>query len=221
MIKGAFEAVGKYRSGEITEERLIELEEASCPSAGACQGLYTANTMACLTEILGISLPYCATAAAVSSQKRRIAFESGMQIVDWVKDDKKPLDIITRDSLRNAIIADLAMGGSTNSFLHILAVANAAGIDVSLKDFEELSHKIHQFVKLEPSSNITMTAIHNAGGIPAVVDELVKSVPEYKGGKYKGVYVDRSVIHPYSEPFNTKPGLGILYGNIAPEGSVI
>ena len=168
-----------------------------------------------------MSLPYCATSAAVSSQKRRIAFESGMQIVDWVKDYKKPLDIITRDSLRNAIIADLAMGGSTNSFLHILAVANAAGIDVSLKDFEELSHKIHQFVKLEPSSNITMTAFHNAGGIPAVADELVKSVPEYKGGKYKGVYVDRSVIHPYSEPFNTKPGLGILYGNIAPEGSVI
>ena len=208
MIKGAFEAIGKFRNGEITEERLLELEEASCPSAGACQGLYTANTMACLTEIIGMSLPYCATSAAVSSQKRRIAFESGMQIVDWVKDYKKPLDIITRDSLRNAIIADLAMGGSTNSFLHILAVANAAGIDVSLKDFEELSHKIHQFVKLEPSSNITMTAFHNAGGIPAVADELVKSVPEYKGGKYKGVYVDRSVIHPYSEPFNTKPGLG-------------
>ena len=221
MIKGAFEAIGKFRNGEITEERLLELEEASCPSAGACQGLYTANTMACLTEIIGMSLPYCATSAAVSSQKRRIAFESGMQIVDWVKDYKKPLDIITRDSLINAIIADLAMGGSTNSFLHILAVANAAGIDVSLKDFEELSHKIHQFVKLEPSSNITMTAFHNAGGIPAVADELVKSVPEYKGGKYKGVYVDRSVIHPYSEPFNTKPGLGILYGNIAPEGSVI
>ena len=128
MIKGAFEAIGKYRNGEITEERLLELEEASCPSAGACQGLYTANTMACLTEVLGMSLPYCATAAAVSSQKRRIAFESGMQIVDWVREDIKPLDIITRDSLRNMIIADLGMGGSTNSFLHILALANAAGL---------------------------------------------------------------------------------------------
>ena len=128
MIKGAFEAIGKYRNGEITEERLLELEEASCPSAGACQGLYTANTMACLTEVLGMSLPYCATAAAVSSQKRRIAFESGMQIVDWVRQDIKPLDIITRDSLRNMIIADLGMGGSTNSFLHILALANAAGL---------------------------------------------------------------------------------------------
>lgn len=222
MIKGAFESIGKYRNSEISEKRLIELEEASCPSAGACQGLYTANTMACLTEVIGMSLPYCATAAAVSSQKRRIAFESGMQIVDWVNNDIKPLDIITRDSLRNAIIADLAMGGSTNSFLHILAVANAAEINVTLKDFEELSYKIHQFVKLEPSSNITMTQFHNAGGIPAVINELVKSVPEYVGGKYKNdLYVDKSVIHDYSEPFNTKPGLGILYGNIAPEGSVI
>ncbi len=250
MIKGAFEAIGKYRNGEITEERLLELEEASCPSAGACQGLYTANTMACLTEVIGLSLPYCATASAVSSQKRRIAFESGMQIVEWVKQDVKPLDIITRDSLRNAIIADLAMGGSTNSFLHILALANAAGLgeqkihtaessktafnkkeEVTLKDFEELSHKIHQFVKLEPSSDISMTQFHNAGGIPAVIDELAKSVPEFKGGKstggkyregkYTGVYSDKRVIHPYSEPFTTKPGLGILYGNIAPEGSVI
>lgn len=222
MIKGAFEAIGKYRNGEITEDRLIELEEASCPSAGACQGLYTANTMACLTEVMGMSLPYCATSAAVSSQKRRIAFESGMEIVKWVEEAKKPLDIITKDTLRNAIIADLSMGGSTNSFLHILAISNAAGIDVTLKDFEELSYKIHQFVKLEPSSNITMTGFHNAGGIPAVVDELIKSVPEYKAKrKYAGVYSDKSVIHPYSEPFTTKPGLGILYGNIAPEGSVI
>ncbi|MBD9222717.1 dihydroxy-acid dehydratase [bacterium] len=222
MIKGAFEAIGKYRNGEITEERLLELEEASCPSAGACQGLYTANTMACLTEVLGMSLPYCATAAAVSSQKRRIAFESGMQIVDWVKKDIKPLDIITRDSLRNMIIADLGMGGSTNSFLHILALASASGVNVSLSDFDELSHKIHQFVKLEPSSNITMTAFHQAGGVPAVVDELIKSVPEFKATReFAGVYSDKSIIHPYSEPFTTKPGLGILRGNIAPEGSVI
>ena len=231
MIKGAFEAIGKYRNGEITEERLIELEEASCPSAGACQGLYTANTMACLTEIMGMSLPRCATSAAVSSEKRRIAFESGMQIVELVKRDKKPLDIINRDTLRNAIIADLAMGGSTNSFLHILAIANTANIDVNLNDFEELSHKIHQFVKLEPSNNITMTQFHNAGGVCAVLKELLKSVPEFKDSEgvtlqkqseyVKNAYSDSSVIHPYSEPFTTKPGLGILYGNIASEGSVI
>lgn len=237
MIKGAFEAVGKYRDGKITEERLLELEEASCPSAGACQGLYTANTMACLTEVMGMSLPNCATAAAVSSEKRRIAFESGMQIVELVRQDKKPLDIINRESLRNAIIADLGMGGSTNSFLHILAIANAAGIGddkpngISLKDFEELSHKIHQFVKLEPSNDITMTEFHQAGGVSAVLKELLKSVPEFKDLEgvalaktseiVKNAYVDKSVIHNYKEPFTTKPGLGILYGNISPEGSVI
>ena len=237
MIKGAFEAIGKYRNGEISEERLLELEEASCPSAGACQGLYTANTMACLTEVLGMSLPHCATAAAVSAEKRRIAFESGIQIVELVKQNKKPLDIINRDSLRNAIIADLGMGGSTNSFLHILALANAAGIGsdkhngISLKDFEELSYKIHQFVKLEPSNNISMTEFHHAGGVNAVIQELLKSVSEFKDLEgvslqkasqiVKNAYRNKSVIHDYSEPFTTKPGLGILYGNIAPEGSVI
>lgn len=231
MIKGAFEAIGKYRDGVIDEKRLLELEEASCPSAGSCQGLYTANTMACLTEVIGMSLPFCSTSAAVSSHKRRIAFESGMQVVELVRKDLKPLDIITKDSLRNAIIADLALGGSTNSFLHILALANAAGVDVSLKDFEELSYKIHQIVKLEPSSNITMSGFYQAGGINALLKVLLRDVPLFKDLKgvslkkssqiTKDSYVDSNVIHDYNEPFTTKPGLGILYGNIAPEGSVI
>ena len=231
MIKGAFEAIGKYRDGVINEERLLELEEASCPSAGSCQGLYTANTMACLTEVMGMSLPFCATSAAVSSHKRRIAFESGMQIVELVKQDKKPLDIITKDSLRNAIIADLALGGSTNSFLHILALANAAGINVSLTDFEELSGKIHQIVKLEPSSNITMSGFYQAGGINALLKVLLRDLPLFNDSTgvtlqktselVKDAYVDSSVIHNYNEPFTTKPGLGVLRGNIAPNGSVI
>ena len=231
MISGSFEAIGKYRDGKIDEKRLLELEEASCPSAGSCQGLYTANTMACLTEVLGMSLPWCATSAAVSSHKRRIAFESGVQIVELVRQDKKPLDIITRDTLRNAIIADLAMGGSTNSFLHILAVATAANLDVTLKDFEELSHKIHQIVKLEPSSAITMSGFYQAGGVNAVLKTLLRDVPLFKdftgvalqkaSELAKDAYVDENVIHPYSEPFTTKPGLGILYGNIAIDGSAI
>lgn len=231
MIKGAFEAVGKFRDGVIDEDRLIELEEASCPSAGACQGLYTANTMACLTEVLGMSLPFCATSSAVSSHKRRIAFESGMQIVELIRQDKKPLDIITRDSIRNMIIADLAMGGSTNSFLHILALANAAEINVTLKDFEELSYQIHQIVKLEPSSAITMSQFYNAGGVSAVLKTLMRDVSLFSDSIgvslqktseiIKDAYVDEKVIHNYNEPFTTKPGLGILYGNIAPEGSVI
>ena len=231
MISGSFEAIGKYRDGKIDEKRLLELEEASCPSAGSCQGLYTANTMACLTEVLGMSLPWCSTSAAVSSHKRRIAFESGLQIVELVKQNKKPLDIITRDSLRNAIIADLAMGGSTNSFLHILAIANAAELNVTLEDFDELSHKIHQIVKLEPSSKITMSGFYQAGGVNAVLKVLLRDVEEFKDSIgvtlqktseiIEDSYIDNSVIHNYSEPFTTKPGLGILRGNIAPDGSVI
>ena len=230
MIKGSFEAVGKYRSGEITEEKLHELEENSCPSAGACQGLYTANTMACLAEVMGMSLPQCATAAAVSALKRRIAFDSGLQIVELVKNDIKPSDIITRDSLRNAIICDLAMGGSTNSFLHILAIANAGGINVDLKDFEELSEKIKQIVKLDPSAAPTMTDFHNAGGVSAVLKTLYGKVSELKNTT--GVtglsieqltaktWVDETLIHSVETPVTTKPGLGILYGNIAQGGCV-
>lgn len=231
MIKGAFEAIGKYRDGVIDENRLLELEEASCPSAGSCQGLYTANTMACLTEVMGMSLPFCATTAAVSSHKRRIAFESGIQIVELVRQDKKPLDIITQDTLRNAIIADLALGGSTNSFLHILALANAAGININIEDFEELSKQTHQIVKLEPSSNITMSGFYQAGGINALLKVLLRDLPMFKDSTgvslqktselVKDAYVDSSVIHNYDEPFTTKPGLGVLRGNIAPNGSVI
>ena len=231
MISGSFEAIGKFRDGKIDEKRLLELEEASCPSAGSCQGLYTANTMACLTEVLGMSLPWCATSSAVSSHKRRIAFESGMQIVELVKENKCPLDIVTRDTLRNAIIADLAMGGSTNSFLHILAIANSAQIDVGLKDFEELSYKIPQIVKLEPSSKITMSDFYKAGGVNAVLKTLLNEVDEFKdftgvtlektSAIIKESYIDNSIIHSVSEPYTTKPGLGVLYGNISTQGSVI
>ena len=230
MIKGSFEAVGKSRSGVIDEKRLLELEEESCPSAGSCQGMYTANTMACLAEVMGMSLPLCATSAAVSSKKRRIAFDSGMQIVELVKNDIKPLDIIDKDTLRNAIVADLAMGGSTNSFLHILALANAGEIDVTLKDFEELSHKIHQVVKLDPAAVPTMTDFHKAGGVPALMKTLVdanvgivdkQTVCGYKISEIVNeAYVNTDLIHPYNEPFTTKPGLGILYGNLAPDGCV-
>lgn len=230
MIKGSFEAVGKFRSGVIDEKRLLELEEESCPSAGSCQGMYTANTMACLAEVMGMSLPLCATSAAVSSKKRRIAFDSGMQIVELVKNDIKPLDIIDKDTLRNAIIADLAMGGSTNSFLHILALANAGEIDVTLNDFEELSYKIHQVVKLDPAAVPTMSDFHKAGGVPALMKTLVDAnvgiVDRQTECGYsiseivKDAYVNTDLIHPYDEPFTTKPGLGILYGNLAPDGCV-
>lgn len=150
MIRGSFEAIGKFSNGEITKERLTELEDECCPGAGACQGLYTANTMACLTEVMGMSLPFCATAAAVSAKKRQIAFESGLKIVELVEKNITPSKIITRDSMRNAIAADMALGGSTNTILHLLAIANSGEIELSLDDFDELSLKIPQIIKTRP-----------------------------------------------------------------------
>lgn len=228
MVTGSFEAVGKFRKGEISEEELLELEEESCPSAGACQGMYTANTMASLTEVIGMSLPFCSSSAAVSAKKRRIAFDSGMQIVKLVEKDIKPSDIITRESLRNAIVADLALGGSTNTFLHILAIANAGEIDITLDDFEELSRQIHQIVKINPSSTLTMTDFHNAGGIPAVMkslDKFLNNTITVSGLSTKDIadsaWADTSVIPEYDKSTYTQPGLGILYGNIAKDGCVI
>ena len=228
MVTGSFEAVGRFRNGEIQEEELLALEEESCPSAGACQGMYTANTMACLAEVMGMSMPYCASASAVSSKKRRIAFESGIQIVELVKQDLKPSDIITKDSLRNAIIADLALGGSTNTFLHILAIANAGGINITLDDFEELSKKIHQIVKINPSSTLTMADFHNAGGVPAVIKSLDKHLADGKtvsGFSIKRIaqhaYKDDSIIPNYDQSSYTEAGLAVLYGNLAKDGCVI
>ena len=228
MVTGSFEAVGRFRNREISEEELLALEEESCPSAGACQGMYTANTMACLAEVMGMSLPYCASSSAVSAKKRRIAFESGMQVVELVKQDLKPSDIITKDSLRNAIIADLALGGSTNTFLHILAIANAGEINITLDDFEELSKKIHQIVKINPSSTLTMADFHNAGGVPAVIKSLDKHLTDGKtvsGFSIKRIaqhaYKDDSIIPNYDQSSYTEAGLAVLYGNLAKDGCVI
>ena len=249
MVTGSFEAVGRFRKGEITKEHLLEMEENSCPSAGACQGMYTANTMACLTEVLGMSLPYCSSASVVSAEKRRIAFDSGMQIVELVKKDIKPSDIITKEAMTNAIIADLALGGSTNTFLHLLAIANAGGIDITIDDFDRLSREIHQIVKINPSSTLTMTDFHYAGGIPAVMrslnhprplrerEEVLNEHSEFSTSGEglrdcqtvsglsihqiaKSARADESVIPPYDKASYTQSGLGVLYGNLAKDGCV-
>ena len=228
MVTGSFEAVGRFRKGEITEEHLLAMEENSCPSAGACQGMYTANTMACLTEILGMSMPYCSSASAVSAQKRRIAFESGMQIVELVNKDIKPSDIITKDSILNMIKTSLAIGGSTNTFLHTLAIANAVGIDITIDDFDRLSRQIHQIVKINPSSTLTMTDFHQAGGIPAVTKSLRNMLTDTKTVSglttleiANSAYADETVIPKYDNSTYTQAGLGVLYGNLAKDGCVI
>lgn len=231
FIKSTFEAIGKCRNGEITEEQLAKLEEEAAPTIGSCQGLYTANTMACLTEVLGMSLPECATASAVSSLKRRIAFDSGYRAVELVKENICPLDIINKDSLRNAILCDYALGGSTNSFLHLLAIAHAGGIDLKLDDFEELTSKIKQIVKLDPTALPNMTDFHYAGGIKGLMRVLSENIPEFNNTKgvsgipvkelVKDVFYKPELIHSPDNPITTQPGLGVLYGNIAPDGCVI
>ncbi len=231
MIRGSFEAIGKFSNGEITKERLTELEDECCPGAGACQGLYTANTMACLTEVMGMSLPFCATAAAVSAKKRQIAFESGLKVVELVEKNITPSKIITRDSMRNAIAADMALGGSTNTILHLLAIANSGEIELSLDDFDELSHKIPQIIKLDPSALPTMTDLHNAGGIPAVLKTMWGHTGELKDTKgvsglkiseiAKMAWADNNVIKTMEHPITSNPGLAVLRGNLAPEGAVI
>ena len=231
FIRGSSEAVGRYRIGEISKEKLCEMEHYACPTIGSCQGMYTANTLACLTEVMGMSLTGCATAAAVSSKKRRIAFDSGFAICDLVKNNILPRDIVTLDSIKNAIIVDLALGGSTNSILHLLAIAQSADIPLSLDDFEELSKKIPQIIKLDPSSTLTMTDLDNAGGISGVIKTIYGKTPEMKNTKNiigistkeiaDNAWVDNNVIKPFDNPITSNPGLAILHGNLAANGAVV
>ena len=231
FIRGSSEAVGRYRIGDISLEKLQEMEHYACPTYGACQGLYTANTMACLTEVMGMSLSGCATASAVSAKKRRIAFDSGFVMAQLVKENICPRDIVTKETLRNAIIMDLALGGSTNSILHLLAIAQSADVDLTLNDFEELSYKIPQIIKLDPSSTLTMTDLDNAGGIAGAIKTIYGQTPEFKNTKNvvgqtieeiaQNAWVDNEVIKPFNNPITSNPGLAILHGNLAPDGAVV
>ena len=141
LVRDTFEAVGRRQRGEISQEELEDLEVCACPGAGSCQGLYTANTMNCLTEVLGLSLPFCGTAPAVSAEKRRIAFESGLALMDAVREDRTPGKILTAQAFDNAITVDMALGGSTNTVLHLTALANEAGVPLSLDRFDKISRE--------------------------------------------------------------------------------
>jgi dihydroxy-acid dehydratase len=228
MVRDTFEAVGQFQAGKIDEKRLEELEMAACPGAGACQGMYTANTMACLTETMGMSLCGCATALAVSAKKKRIAYESGVKIVELVKENIVPRQIMTLDAFKNAITADMALGGSTNTVLHLPAIAHEAGIDLPLELFDEISKKTSQICCLEPAGDHYMEDLDNAGGMPAVLSALRK---ELKSSKTvtghdilkiakEGKILDGDIIRA-ENPYKTEGGIAILRGNIAPDGCVV
>ncbi|MDR1244045.1 MAG: dihydroxy-acid dehydratase [Endomicrobium sp.] len=228
MVRDTFEAVGQFQAGKITEQQLAELELTACPGAGACQGMYTANTMACLTETMGMSLQCCATALAVSAKKKRIAYESGIRIVELVKKDIKPRDILTLDAFKNAITVDMALGGSSNTVLHLPAIANEVGIKLHLELFDEISKRTPQIACLEPAGSYYMEDLDNAGGVPAVLHAVQKSLAYSKTVSGYDIIeiaklskiLDKDVIR-VENPYKPEGGIAILKGNIATNGCVV
>ena len=229
LVRDTFEAVGRFEKGEINKEQLYALEIEACPGPGSCQGLYTANTMACLTEVMGMSLAGSGSALAVSSKKRRIAYESGLKIVELINNNLCPRDIMRRPAFENAIKVDMAMGGSTNTVLHLLAIAREAKIDISLKDFDEIGRKMHQIVSLRPGGDYFMEDLEWAGGIPALLNVMqnhLSDSPTVSGNSLleiakAGVVGNKEVIKSWDNPYNKEGGLAVLYGSLAPEGAIV
>ena len=230
FVRDTFEAVAKFRINDITEKELNDLEMCACPGQGSCQGLYTANTMACMTEVLGMSLPGAGTALAGSAIKKRIAFESGARVVDMVKSQVLPRDIATIDSFKNAIAVDMALGGSSNSVLHLLAVANEAGIKLDLKLFDEISKNTPQLTSLRPAGEYFLEDLDFAGGIPSLLYELkgfINTKSMNISGKSIGEiisnvnYVNNEVIRKADNPYRKEGGIAVLFGNLAPNGAII
>jgi len=229
LTSDTFEAVGKFKKGLIKKEELDNLEMCACPGAGSCQGMYTANTMACVTEALGMSLEGCATALAVSSKKRRIAFESGRRVVELVKKNITPRKIMNMKAFENAIRVDLALGGSTNTVLHIPAIANDAGIKLPLETFDRLAKTTPHIANMLPGGPNYMEDLEYAGGIPAVLKRLKPKLKDNITVSGKSIMqiadaaevFDDDVIRPLQKAHHKEGGIAILKGNLAPRGAVV
>lgn len=227
-----FEAVGSYENGLINEEELCDIEKCACPTCGSCSGMFTANSMNCLCEVLGLALPGNGTIPAVYSERIRLAKQAGMAVMNLLEKDIKPRDIVNEKSLMNALRADMALGCSTNSVLHITAIANEAKVNMNLDIINELSAKTPDLCKLAPASNIHIEKLYAAGGIQAVLSELTKKVElnldcitatgKTLGENIKGASVkDYEVIRPIDDPYSETGGIAILRGNLAPDGAVV
>jgi dihydroxy-acid dehydratase len=229
LVRDTFEAVGNFEAGKISEAELEELALRACPGCGSCQGLYTANTMNSLTEAMGMSLPGCGTSLAASAKKERIAYRSGKQIVELVKKKINPRDIMNGNGFHNAVVVDMATGGSTNTVLHLPAIANEAGVNIDLKLFDRISRQVPQILSLRPGGEHFMEDLEWAGGIPAVLKQLttfIKDNPNVSGASMKTIaknaqVEDRDVIKSKSNPFRPTGGLAILYGNLCSDGAVV
>ena len=225
-----FQSVGVVASGNMTEAELQELEEVACPGCGSCAGMFTANTMNCLSEALGIALPGNGTIPAVEARRIQLAYKAGRQVMEVLANDTRPKDIITGDSIYNAFAVDMALGGSTNSVLHLTAIAHEAGIDFPLSLVGEISERIPHICKLSPAGDYRIEHLDLAGGIPAVMLELsgllkldaTTVLGKPMGETIKGAKVRiREVIHPLSQPYAVTGGLSVLFGNLAPDGCVV
>ncbi|MCE5251099.1 dihydroxy-acid dehydratase [bacterium] len=229
LVGDTFEAIGRYREGLIDENELSCLEIEACPGQGSCQGLYTANTMACITETLGMSLVGCGTALAGFAKKRRIAFRSGIRICDLVRQNILPRDIMTRAAFENAIRIDMALGGSTNTVLHLPAIAHEAKIDLSLELFDRLSKDTPHITSILPGGEHFMEDLEYAGGIPAVMHVLgakLQDNPTLTGMSVREIQkenevVDTDVIHDFDHAYHREGGIAILMGSLSPDGSVV
>ncbi len=228
-----YEAVGAVSSGKMSEEDIYELERCACPGPGSCAGLFTANTMACITEAIGMSLPYCATTHAVAGKKIRLARESGEQILDLIEKNLTPSKIMTQSAFENAVAVDLALGGSSNTALHVPAIANELrdqGVMVDLELFDDLSKKIPHITAISPSGDHSMLDLDKAGGIPGVITVLESKLDldvitctgrSLKDNIKNAEVSDVSVIRSLDNPIHLEGGIAVLRGNLAPKGSVI
>jgi dihydroxy-acid dehydratase len=231
-ISSVGEAQGKFAAGEMSEEELRLFEEKGCPSVGSCAGMFTANTMNCVTEAMGMSLPKSATVPAVYAERYRIAKYAGLRIMELLKKNVRPLDIITKESIINAIIVDLALGGSTNTALHLPAIAYEAGIEIDLDLFDSLSEKTPHLCNMSPAGPHHLQDLHEAGGVYAVMKELSKlglihTDRQTVSGKtigesIKDARIERAeVIRTVDNPYHRKGGIAVLKGNLAPDRAVV
>jgi dihydroxy-acid dehydratase len=229
-LNSVFEAVGKVARGTMTEAELARLEEVACPGCGSCAGMFTANTMNCLTEAMGMALPGNGTIPAVDSRRRQLAEAAGRQVMKLLANKIRPSDIVTREAIHNAFTVDVALGGSTNSVLHLMALASEAGIDFTLQMVNEISDRTPCLSKLRPAGEYHIEDLDAAGGIPAIMRQLkpflsLGSITA--SGKTTGQITneakaaDGKVIHKVTDPCTAKGGLAILFGNLAPEGAVV
>jgi len=228
-LQSVFEALGSYSAGNVDEEFVKTVECAACPGKGSCSGLFTANSMACLTEVMGMSLTGCGTSLAVDPKKLEIARESGRRIVELVRKNIRPRDIVTMASFRNAVRVDMAIGGSTNTALHIPAISKDFGHNVTLDLFDEISRDVPHITSLRPAGLFTIKDLDDAGGMPAVLNRLqdiVEDAQTVSGKSIKEIAKESkvkndNVLRPLDNPYHKQGGIAILKGNMAPQGAVI